>query len=311
MGARMVASSSSSSVGFQLVSVTDPQGPPLELGIWYPASAATKRVRIGLIVQKLARNAPLIGSRLPLVAISHGTVGSMGSHGDTALVLAEAGFIVAAPVHTGDNYVDQSDVGGPSWFVNRPRHISATIDYLLRSWPERDKIDAARIGLFGFSAGGFTSLIAIGGVPDLASIDDHCARTPELACRLWYPKDKTLPPPSAFLHDARIKAAVITAPAFGFVFVPDGLKNVKVPVQLWGGSADINVPTATNTGPVHTALGDKAELHLVEGAGHLSFLTPEEASASPLICPDAEGFDREAFLRSFNAAVTEFFKSKL
>ena len=38
---------------------------------------------------------------------------------------------------------------------------------MLASWPHHDALDPSRIGMFGFSAGGFTALVAIGGTPDL------------------------------------------------------------------------------------------------------------------------------------------------
>ena len=38
--------------------------------------------------------------------------------------------------------------------------------------------------------------------------------------------------------ESRIKAAVIAAPAVGFAFAPDGLKNVKVPMRSTSGSSD-------------------------------------------------------------------------
>jgi predicted dienelactone hydrolase len=36
--------------------------------------------------------------------------------------------------------------------------------------------------------------------------------------------------------------AVVAAPALGFTFSPDGLKNVTVPVQLWRAEDDVIVP---------------------------------------------------------------------
>ena len=49
--------------------------------------------------QLLKRLAP----KLPLVVFSHGTAGWFGGHHDTAAALADAGFVVAAINHSGDN----------------------------------------------------------------------------------------------------------------------------------------------------------------------------------------------------------------
>jgi predicted dienelactone hydrolase len=296
-------------VGFQVVGVPDPGHAPLAVALWYPTDAAARPMLLGMAVQYVARDAPVAGSRLPLVVISHGNGGGPGSHVDTALALAAAGFVVAAPVHTGDNHADQSAVGTARWLVDRSRHIPLVIDRLLAAWPGHAHIDAARIGVFGFSAGGFTALTTIGGTPDLARLAQHCARTPEFACRLWQAQD--LPAATAFAHDARVKAAVVVAPGYGFAFVPDGLAAVGVPVQLWSGGKDVNVPTATNAQPVHAALGDKAELNVVPGAGHFAFLAPCGLIGPPALCRDETGFDRKAFHRAFDARVVAFFRARL
>src|SRR5215471_7114935 len=99
------------SVGFQQVVVPDPEGKPLSVAVWYPSGDAISTNPIGMFTQVVAVNGELSGDRLPLVVISHGNGGSSSSHYDTALALAEAGFVVAALTHTGDNYMDQSYAG--------------------------------------------------------------------------------------------------------------------------------------------------------------------------------------------------------
>ena len=293
-------------VGFVRVSVPDPKGPPIAVGIWYPTTASPAPARLALIVQQVAIDGPVNGDKLPLVIISHGTQGSLASHADTALALADAGYVAAAPLHTGDNFADQSGVGGPQWFADRSRHVAATIDYMLTQWSGHTHVDPARVGMFGFSAGGTTALIAIGGRMQFDRVAQHCAKVQEIACTLWKGGQA---PDEPFTHDVRIKAAVIAAPGFGFAFVPNGLANVTVPVQLWGGEADENVPVAANVEPVRTALGSKVEFHLARGAAHMSFVVPCNVDVE--ICVDPKGFDRKAFHAQFNAALVSFFDAKL
>src|SRR3546814_8404101 len=85
------------------------------------------------------------------------------SHVDTALALAEAGFVVAAPTHTGDNFRDDSAVGTSDWLVDRSRHISRVTDFMTDSWTNHARLDGERVGVFSLSAGATTALIVMGG----------------------------------------------------------------------------------------------------------------------------------------------------
>src|SRR5262249_38828568 len=165
----------SSSVGYQQITVPDPDGKPLQVGIWYPSAASASLQPLGLFQQTVAPKGALSGDRLPLVLISHGVGGSLASHYDTALALAQAGFVVAAVTHTGDNSQDQSYVGNRRDLIDRPRQIRRVLDFILGTWPEHSRLDPTRIGIFGFSLGGFTALVTIGGIPDLSRIPQFCS----------------------------------------------------------------------------------------------------------------------------------------
>ena len=115
----------------------------------------------------VARDAPVEGTGLPLVVISHGHGGSYAGHLDTATALANAGFVVAALTHNGDSWRDQSR---PTAIWERPRQLKLLTDYMLGAWSDHERLDANRVGAFGFSAGGFTVLAAAGGEPDLRTL---------------------------------------------------------------------------------------------------------------------------------------------
>jgi predicted dienelactone hydrolase len=314
LAALILAATPAISAGFQRITVPDPDGPALEGGIWYPSEAPASSEPLGLFEQTVAADAAIAGRGLPLIVMSHGSGGSFEGHYDTALALAEAGFVVAAVTHTGDNYRDPS---GFTHLENRPRHIKALIDYLLTSWPHHELLDPARIGMFGFSAGGFTALALVGGVPDMTRVAPYCAAHPEeWACR----KARDIGADSAaaatvtFVHDPRISAAVIAAPAVGYAFSPQGLSGVKAPIQLWRGDSDEILPHPRHAQNVHDALPVKPEYHVVPNAGHFAFLAPCNPALeriAPEICRDLAGFDRTAFHREFNRDVVEFFRAKL
>lgn len=301
-------------VGFQSVQAKGADGRPIAVGVWYPTQAQPlPTTLVSLVLMNVARDAPVSGHDLPLVVISHGNGGGPASHADLALALASAGYVVAAPMHTGDNYADQSAVGSASWLSGRSRELTATIDFMLDTWQGHDRINPERVGAFGFSAGGFTVLTAVGAQPDLRIVAKHCAETPEIVCDLLRYVESPLLNTDAettgdgFLPDPRIKAAVVAAPGLGFTMVPKGLDNIHVPIQLWSAENDINVPYATNTKPIRETLGSRVEFHSVAGASHFSFLAPCGLVAPPEICSDKGEFDRKAFHTNMNASVVAFF----
>lgn len=283
----------------------------VELGIWFPAAGTPVRERIGLATQAVVPGARPPAGRHPLVVISHGTGGDLAGHADTAVALARAGFVVAALTHTGDNWRDTS---GATRIEGRPAALSATISYLLETWPGRAAIDPDRIGAFGFSAGGFTVLAAAGGRPDLTRLADHCRAHPTFFdCGLLarQPRPET-PVRWPELRDPRIRALVVAAPALGFAFDRAGLSSVTIPVQLWRADDDRILPAPFYADAVRAALPRAPEFHRVPGAGHFDFLTPCTApTARAELCGIAAGFDRAAFHTVFNEQVVRFFTAML
>jgi predicted dienelactone hydrolase len=298
-------------VGFAQFAIADPPERPLDIGVWYPTDAEPGLRLAGLSAQRVASDGAVKGDKLPLVIISHGNGALLSSHSDTALALASAGFVAAAVSHTGDNARDDRYAGQPRELLERPRQVHRALDYLLREWPAHTQLDAARVGMFGFSAGAFTGLVVAGGVPDLARIASHCREQPEFICTLWMELPAASPPPSAWVHDPRVKALVAAAPGYGFAFEPTGLAAVTVPVQLWLGAADRRVPYETNLAVIRRLLPNAPEYRQVPDAGHFAFLAPCPAWLFPAFCKDADGFDRKAFHREFNARVVAFFRTHL
>ena len=205
------------------------------------------------------------------------------------------------------------DDRGRRWRTERPAAIKRVIDHMLTVWPGHAKLDPERIGVFGFSRGGYTGLVAVGGVPDFRLAAKHCRKVPsDPLCRL---SPKTPPaggPAPDYTHDPRIKAAVIAAP-LGIVFSADGMKRVTAPVQLWRAEND-ELASRHNTKAVRDALPVEPEYHVIPDAGHFAILAPcteLQARAAPKLCKDANGFDRVAFHKDFNARIVAFFGQHL
>ena len=306
--------------GFETLQAADGADKPLEVAVWYPTEAVARQVDMGPFTMNIALGGAIgsavAGRALPLIVISHGNGGATMSHHDTAVALAQAGFVVAAVAHTGDNHADQSRAAS---MMDRPRHISRVIDHMLTQWPGKDRIDATRIGVFGHSSGAFTALATVGGAADLARIAPHCQQRPgDYPCQLIGRQPAgtaalvaAMAQPSP---DARVRAAVVAAPALGFTFTQASLGAISVPVQLWRAHEDTVLPHPWYVEPVRAALPQPLDYHDVANAGHFDFLAPctaRFAAMAPPLCSSQAGFDREAFHRDFNASVVGFFKTAM
>jgi predicted dienelactone hydrolase len=304
------AGTSASAAGIQLVN-----GPTLSGAIWYPCQAEPRHVELGDLAIAFdyglvgVKDCSVTGSKLPLIVVSHGHKGWFGGHHDTAAALADAGFVVAAINHPGDNAKDNSRSDELSVFLSRPADMVRLIDFALNDWKDKAVVDPARIGLFGFSDGGYTGLALIGAAPDFARKARGCTDSTKFCEQLR--SGETRSPPT----DARVRAAVIAEPPSGF-FTKDNLAAIKIPLQFWRAelaTAGVDVDPQ-GTARVARSLPGKPDIHTV-AASHFVFLapcSPELAASLPRICNDAPaGFDRVAFHREFNADVIRFFREHL
>jgi predicted dienelactone hydrolase len=300
--------SSANAAGIQLFN----HGPALSGAIWYPCAGEPTNVPLGDLAVGVdygltgVKDCPISGAKLPLVIFSHGHTAWFGAHHDTAEALADAGFVVAAINHPGDNGKDSSRSDDLSVFLSRPADMVRLLDFVLNDWKDKAIVDPARIGLFGFSKGGYTGLVAIGVAPDFARVARGCTDATKFCEQLR--SGETRSPPT----DARVRAAVIADPPSGF-FTKDNLAAIRIPLQFWRSELGGGVDPA-GTARVARSLPGKPDVHIVP-AGHFAFLapcSPELAAAIPRICTDVPtGFDRAAFHRDFNASVARFFREHL
>jgi predicted dienelactone hydrolase len=310
-------------VGFSELRIPNGDQKPLLVGVWYPTAAPAEVHPLSAYVQSVAPDAPVAGEHLPLIVMSHGNGSTYQNHYDTALELAKAGFVAISVSHTGDTYDDQSRA---LFVTDRLLHIRRLVDYMLSEWPDHARIDPNRVGMFGFSSGGFTALISIGGVPDVGLQEAHHRAHPDYYDAQLFNRAsdqakaemqalvRSKPAASSWVHEPRIKAAVVAAPAVGYAFGREGLKDVTVPVQLWRAAEDHILPHPDYAEAVRIALPNPPEYHVVENADHFDFLAPCTdmlRQIAPVICVSRPGFDRAAFHQTFNAEVVRFFKETL
>jgi predicted dienelactone hydrolase len=289
-------------------------GPAIRTLIWTPCAEAPQGIdaRGGRTFFAVG-NCPIVGDKLPLIVMSHGRRGWFGGHHDTAAALADAGFIVLAINHPHDTERDTSGTDSLAILVERPADIKRSIDALLETWPDASHVDAKRIGLYGFSFGGYTGLVVIGADPDLRKGLPNCRTSSLRACKELESGETAAQP---IVHDPRVKAAVIVDPYPAFVFPKEKLKAVIIPVQLWSSDPAQNADHLSGccAADINDRLPDEPDFHVVKDAKHFSFLalcTAKEAEKMPAICTDAPGFDRTDFHTRFHAEAIAFFRKHL
>ena len=297
------------SAGIQALNVpSDGSSPALSGAVWYPCAIAPTVMKVGPFDIYATKDCPITGTKMPLIVISHGRRGSFLDHRDTAQALADAGFVVAAISHPGDNARDSSHSNDLSAFVARPADIKRLIDYLLGSWIYAAVVDPDLIGLFGFSRGGFAGLVLAGANPRFGRNEGMCVGQTSTIC-----EDVRQGKVVSFVHDRRVKALVIADPLSVF-FTKTSFDEVRVPIQLWRSDHGGDRVTPESVAAVADTLPEKADFRAVPNAHHFSFLPPcpdDLAGSAHDICTDPSNFDRQAFHKEFNAQVLEFFRHAL
>jgi predicted dienelactone hydrolase len=247
------------------------------------------------------------------VILSHGSGGSDLGHRDTAIALAEAGFIAAAPLHPRNSL---GDMGDDQRIVldGRPRQLSAVIDALLAQQTWSSRIDARKIAAFGFSAGGYAVLVALGAEPEFSRILDHCERYAEEDpyCRIFNgvgaeeraARARAYAEPVQRTRDGRLCAAVIADP-FTAPFSDATLKALPSARLLFFRpeaenmlKAEFHVSRVVRLLKQRDDFPDPQEV-LLPGAHHLSFLAVVPESVGENLA-GPEGFDRAAFHEEMN-----------
>jgi predicted dienelactone hydrolase len=149
-------------------------------------------------------------------------------------------------------------------------------------------IDPARIGVTGFSMGGFTAALMVGARADLARFNAFCAGPHRDAIcnrQKEFPLDyreapRVLARPAMAqvasrektdLRDSRVRAAYLIDPALGEMIDEASLADVHVPVRVLFGIEDAIAPPATNAQRFARGISG-ASTRPLERVGHYDFL---------------------------------------
>jgi predicted dienelactone hydrolase len=290
----------------------DAEGPAIHGVVWYPCAEPPGEIRIENFILLGVPGCPPAGDHLPLIAFSHGQGASLLNNHDTAETLADNGFVVAAINHPGDTGQDLSRTEDLSVFVERPTDIKRLIDFMIGASPFAARIDRDRIGFFGFSRGGYTGLVLLGANPDwTGAASNYCQQKRGPICRQILGGKY---PSQPLTHDPRIKVAVLADPGpLPIFFSAESVTPIKAPVQLWASERGGSGMLPREVADLDANLPARHEYRVVSNAWHFDFLLCPPALVEQRLeaCEDAPGFDRVAFHKEFNTAVTRFFQENL
>lgn len=298
----LLGSGAMAQVGLQEIRVGE-----MPVTLVYPSSGRSVPTAFGPFTVDVARaGAPQRGNGR-LVLISHGTGGN--SLPDVALArsLALAGFVVALPMHRGDNYMDTSRAG-PDSFASRPVEALAVVERLAQQLPWSGLLQLDRVGVHGMSAGGTTGLQLAGAQWTMLTMVRHClaesladegfcfngaidpARRAARAARYEQARHVPsflLPADLKELHggrtpatpgadprpDPRIAAVSLAVPVAA-IFTPESLARIRIPVGLVTASSDQVLVPRFHSEHVLAHCRSCSRLAELGQAGHFDVLEP-------------------------------------
>lgn len=304
-------------VGVDRLEVTDPvSGRAAPVTVWYPSDDPDETITIGPYVFSASRSGRPNGRADGLVVVSHGSGGSSMGHVGTAVALARAGFVVAAPTHPGDNFQDVSTRGTWASYAGRPKTLSAVIDAVLEDGRFSEGLKQKKVGAIGLSRGGYTVLALAGAQPELTHLAAFCQAHPrDMFCLLGaaVPARADGDRPLAGLADDRIAAFVVMAP--GTALFPDtALAAIRISGLFYVAGKDGILTPALHAERFRAHWPNPVRYIWVEGAGHASFATPlpdRVTQLLPAFLRDPPGFDRGGFVARLDNEILEFFNQTL
>ena len=319
--------------GMGVDQVPGPQG-DANVTVFYATDAADQPQKRGPFTLQMAPQATPLKGNGRMVVISHGSGGGPWTHTELARTLVQAGFVVAMPLHRGDNSRDDGQPGPASWKL-RPAEVSRAIDAVAATPRFAGLLNFDKVGVTGQSAGGHTALSLAGGRWSPARFNEHCQRNLEQdfpACVGLFTRltggtmdglKKTMARGALRQrfedgtewqthNDPRIAAAVAGVPASAD-FDHASLATPRIPLALVTAGRDVWLRPQFHSDQVLQACLPRCThlAHLPTG-GHnilLSPLPPMEVlsdNARELLA-DPPGFDRAGLLPEVDRKIAAFF----
>ncbi len=290
-----------------------PGGLELSVQVWFPASEADEDAYSYdgyWSASALEDGVPACDEPRPVLVFSHGNTGLRFQSVFLTERLATRGWVVVAPDHKFNTYIDYDDAKLGEVMFRRPGDIAASFDWLADvaagpGGPLEGCVDPqAGYAVAGHSFGGFTSAAVAGAVIDPVAVAAYCAGHYGWLCSEVADWAAQHPGELADLGDPRAWASVPMAPA-GYEALVGGLDQIAIPGLVLGGTMDTTTSMAAQVGPIFEGWGGRpAYLGELADAGHYSFsnacdLVPTFDDCEP---PFIEGAEAHAIINTVTAA---------
>ena len=306
------------SVGYREIAL-----PGTTMGVWFPSDEPAQVRKLGPFELNYAFDGAPRAGQWPLIVFSHGVNGRYRNHYLSLQALAQAGFVVAAPQHTGDKDIRTHDFQAA--FASRVSELAHAVaavrdDPVLGAVTRTDVVHG-----LGYSLGGATVLAAAGAVVDEALVKSHCRQnaaedldfcsdTPMMGLLHQF---KRLFSQTAREDTLKAKTAPMTINGAVALVAPIGQGLIMDPTRMGAQrildvavQGDVIAPPRFHADVIAQALPGITTL--VRRSGHhYAFISPIPKWAlgkdDYFIINDPEGFDRLAFIDSIHQTLVPFF----
>jgi predicted dienelactone hydrolase len=305
------------SAGYDTQRITDASGRPIQLDVWYPTTAAEQAQNYNFGTGRVAKGAAVAGDKLPVILLSHGSMGAASNYSWIAEPLARHGYVVLGVSHFGESPVFGPASMNPATvahFGDRTRDINVALDFLTSNPAYAGHIDPQRLGAIGHSAGGATVLMLAGAGFSMADMRTYCAtaRAIDKGCQypVGAPSSNQAPVPSP----RPIKAMVLMDPAAGPGFIEASVHALKTPALVIGSVDDDFLPFATHAGRISGFLQSAETVRLAGGEGHFVYVDRCSLPINVIgvkLCTDRDGVDRDATHAKLIPQILSFFDRRL
>lgn len=320
--------------GAIMLDITDPRGKPLRLEVWYPArvgeGAEPDPYEDVPLTLGAYRNAvpDLESGPFPLVAFSHGFGGIRVQSAFLTEHLASHGFVVVAPDHRYNTFLDLDTDKTVQVLLERPDDIRYAVDHVLDLSDSDDPFLGGLIELgdgyamLGHSFGAYTTTVVAGGTLDAGYAETYCKDNRSRVCGYLDEFD----PAMLADHGSSDERAILSVPMSGglwYLFGEDGagLSTVRSPLVI-GGSRDQVLDYTSELLPSYAAMSAPKHLATFVDAGHygvfseMCFVKPFAglfASGEFADCagPDEGYMDIEGGKLALKTLVTAYLKDQL